>query len=120
MSNDKHFAELAMNLKQHNGFIHWGVIALWYDKHYITVSTTESHRYSHVILELLSRYVTTYGLMSVSDLIDKVSPRFVEMTPKFTDLSDDYNNKLDYRILAAICGTLILTRKDKIPHYDEL
>lgn len=118
--SDIHFAELARDLKHNNGFVNWSVIVRWYNKHYVYVNEDKAHYYIDSILHLISDYVTRHGLINVSQLVEALTPRFNSYTVTFTDLSHNYNDKINYRILATICSKLILTEVKKIPHYNEL
>lgn len=118
--SDIHYAELARDLKQNNGFVNWHIVANWYNKHYVYVSVDNAHRYINDIMYVITNYVTRNNLITVHELVSLLTPRFEAYTQKFYDLSDDYNSKLNYKILAAICGKLVLTEVSKIPSYNEL
>lgn len=120
MSYDKHFAELAKDLKAHQGFVNWSVVVKWYNKHYVSVTIDGAHLYIIPITNLVIGYMDRRGLLSLTQLVETLCPNFDSSRYTFSDLPEKYNDKMEYKILAQACGKLILTECKKIPHFYEI
>lgn len=121
MSDHEHFAELVLAVKKSGGFLKFQDLHEWYNKHYVTVDKKVVDSYTKIMVEIVSYYMMQLYLIDVFDLCKALRDGSShEYKHRFSDLNDDTNAKINYRILAELLGKLVMTEVSKIPGLREL
>jgi hypothetical protein len=110
MQNDEHFLEMIHTAKQSDNT--FKALDAWYDKHY----GPDAHKHVYAVLSIWTHYMERNGFISISEMIDGLAPNKWYYAG-FSDLSDEQNALLPYRVLAMYLSKVRLTEVNKIPGY---
>ena len=122
MAADDHFVELVKAYKHDNGFTFKHLVD-WYKRHYLNVADANVDQYVKYMSNILIHYIIRYNLLNGNAMAkfilnlsddDRYSNLFMV---KFSDLTDDENAKFNYRLCAACCQALMMTKASDIPYY---